>query len=229
VAYGQPEQRLFITFEGPEGGGKTTQIRLLADWLRDQGCDVITTREPGGTRIGDAVRAILLDPEHVEMQPQAEILLFSAARAQIVGEVIRPHLARGGVVLCDRFADSTLAYQGYGRELDLGALRMITSFATGNLTPELTICLDLPVLDGLRRKQGGDTAEWNRMEREEREFHERVRAGYLALASASSERWLVVDARQSIEQVQEKIRTRVRQIMPDHQLMLDGPQEDPTQ
>jgi dTMP kinase len=229
VTCGKPEQRLFVSFEGPEGGGKTTQIRLLADWLRDQGCDVITTREPGGTRIGDAVRAILLNPEHVEMQPQAEILLFSAARAQIVGEVIRPHLARGGVVLCDRFADSTLAYQGYGRELDLGALRRITAFATGNLTPDLTICLDLPVLDGLRRKQGGDTAEWNRMEREEIEFHERVRAGYLALASAASERWLVVDARQSVEQVQAAIRARVRRVLPGHCGTPGSPQEEPTQ
>ncbi len=110
---------MFVTFEGPEGGGKTTQIRLLAEWLRGQGCDVVTTREPGGTRIGDAVRGVLLDPQHVEMRPEAEILLFSAARAQLVGEVIRPQLERGGVVLCDRFADSTFAYQGYGRQLDL--------------------------------------------------------------------------------------------------------------
>jgi len=178
---------LFVTFEGPEGGGKSTQIRLLADWLRAAGRMVMTTREPGGTRIGDAIRGVLLDPGHVEMRPEAEILLFSAARAQLVGEVIRPHLARGGVVLCDRFADSTLAYQGYGRELDLDALRQITGFATGWLTPDLTFCLDLPVVDGLRRKQGGDLAEWNRMEREELAFHERVRAGYLALAAAEPE------------------------------------------
>ncbi len=204
---------MFVTFEGPEGGGKTTQIRLLADWLRERGCDVLTTREPGGTRISNAVRAILLDPEHVEMRPEAEILLFSAARAQLVGEVIRPHLARGGVVLSDRFADSTFAYQGYGRQLDLDALRMITQFATGGLSPDLTICLDLPVAEGLRRKQGGELAEWNRMEREEREFHERVRAGYLALASAAKERWLVVDAAQSVEQVQAAIRARVQQLL----------------
>lgn len=214
---------MFVSFEGPEGGGKTTQIRLLADWLRGQGYDVITTREPGGTRIGDAVRAVLLHPEHIEMKPEAEILLFSAARAQIVGEVIRPQLARGGVVLCDRFADSTLAYQGYGRKLDLEALRMITAFATGNLTPDLTICLDLPVPDGLQRKRGGDLTEWNRMEREEIEFHERVRAGYLALASAANQRWLVVDARQSVEQVQAVIRSRVRQILPDPKGTLRSP------
>lgn len=198
----------FITFEGPEGGGKTTQIRLLAQWLADQGHAVVTTREPGGTRIGDAVRGILLNPAHTEMRPEAEILLFSAARAQIVGEVIRPHLARGGIVLCDRFADSTLAYQGYGRQLDLTALRQITAFATGGLTPDLTVCLDLPVLEGLRRKQSGDLAEWNRMEREQLAFHERVRQGYLALAAAEPQRWLVVDASQPIGAIQDIIRGR---------------------
>lgn len=206
---------MFVTFEGPEGGGKTTQIRLLAEWLVERGSDVVMTREPGGTRIGDAIRAVLLDPAHVEMQAEAEILLFSAARAQLVGQVIRPQLERGGVVLSDRFADSTFAYQGYGRRLDLDALRMITTFATGGLTPALTICLDLPVAEGLRRKQGGNLVEWNRMEREEREFHERVRAGYLALASATSERWLVVDAMQPVEQVQGVIRARVRPLLAD--------------
>lgn len=208
---------MFITFEGPEGGGKSTQIKLLAAWLREQGCDALATREPGGTRIGDGVRSLLLNPEHTEMQPQAEILLYSAARAQLVGEVIWPHLARGGVVLCDRYADSTLAYQGYGRQLDLDALRMITAFATGNLKPDLTICLDLPVLDGLQRKRATASAatdDWNRIEREELEFHERVRAGYLELARMDRERWWVVDATQSIEQAQAAIRARVRQLLP---------------
>lgn len=207
---------MFITFEGPEGGGKSTQIKLLAAWLRAQGCDTLATREPGGTRIGDGVRSLLLNPEHTEMQPQAEILLYSAARAQLVGEVIRPHLARGGVVLCDRYADSTLAYQGYGRQLDLDALRMITAFATGNLKPDLTICLDLPVLDGLQRKRATASAatdDWNRIEREELEFHERVRAGYLELAQMDRERWWVVDARQSVEQAQAAIRARVQQLL----------------
>jgi dTMP kinase len=207
---------LFITFEGPEGGGKSTQIKLLASWLAEAGCDVLMTREPGGTRIGDGVRSLVLNPDHVEMQPQAEILLYSAARAQLVGEVIRPHLARGGIVLCDRYADSTLAYQGYGRQLDLAELRMITAFATGRLVPDLTICLDLPVLDGLRRKQANARAssdDWNRIEREELEFHERVRAGYLELARMAGERWWVVDARQSVEQAQASIRARVQQLL----------------
>ena len=185
---------LFITFEGPEGSGKTTQIRLLADWLGEQGREVLTTREPGGTRIGEAIRNVLLSPAHTEMCAEAEILLFSAARAQIVRGTLQPHLARGGVVLCDRFADSTLAYQGYGRLLDLDTLRQITQFATGGLVPALTICLDLPVVEGLRRKQGGDQAEWNRMERERLDFQERVRRGYLALAAAEPQRWFVLDA-----------------------------------
>jgi dTMP kinase len=205
---------LFITFEGPEGSGKTTQIRLLADWLSERGSDVLTTREPGGTRIGEAIRDVLLSPAHTEMCAEAEILLFSAARAQIVREVLSPHLARGGVVLCDRFADSTLAYQGYGRLLDLDTLRQITLFATGGLVPALTICLDLPVAEGLRRKQGGDQAEWNRMERERLDFQERVRRGYLALAASEPERWLVLDALREKEVIQAEIRQRVALLLP---------------
>ena len=205
---------LFITFEGPEGSGKTTQIRLLADWLGEQGREVLTTREPGGTRIGEAIRDVLLSPTHTEMCAEAEILLFSAARAQLVRQTLQPHLAQGGVVLCDRFADSTLAYQGYGRLLDLNSLRQITLFATGGLIPALTICLDLPVVEGLRRKQGGDQAEWNRMERERLDFQERVRLGYLALAAAEPQRWFVLDARREIEVIQAEIRQRVAALLP---------------
>jgi len=204
---------LFITFEGPEGSGKTTQIRLVAEWLSDQGLDVLTTREPGGTRIGEAIREVLLSPAHTEMCAEAEILLFSAARAQIVRETLQPHLARGGVVLCDRFADSTLAYQGYGRLLDLDTLRQITLFATGGLVPALTICLDLPVAEGLRRKQGGDQVEWNRMERERLDFQERVRRGFLALAAAEPQRWLVLDALREIAVIQAEIRQRVAALL----------------
>ena len=174
----------------------------------------MTTREPGGTRIGEAIRDVLLSPAHTEMCAEAEILLFSAARAQIVRETLQPHLVRGGVVLCDRFADSTLAYQGYGRLLDLDTLRQITPFATGGLVPALTICLDLPVVEGLRRKQGGDQAEWNRMERERLDFQERVRRGYLALAAAEPQRWLVLDALREIEVIQAEIRQRVAALLP---------------
>lgn len=200
---------LFITFEGPEGSGKTTQIQLLAAWLRAQGQLVLATREPGGTDIGDRVRAILLDAIHQEMQPQAEIFLFSAARAQIVGQIIRPHLARGGVILCDRYADSTLAYQGYGRQLDLVTLRLITDFATGGLRPDLTFCLDLPVEVGLRRKRAGAGEEWNRMEQETLAFHERVRRGYLDMAQAEPARWRLLDATQPVEALQAILRMEV--------------------
>jgi dTMP kinase len=200
---------LFVTFEGPEGSGKTTQIRPLADWLRAQGRDVVTTREPGGTRIGDAIREVLLDPAHHEMSPAAEILLFSAARAQHVAQVIAPQLGRGGIVLSDRYADSTLAYQGYGRGLDLPQLRMITAFATSGLTPDLTFCLDLSVIEGLRRKRGDAPAEWNRMERQELEFHERVRQGYLELAGEEPKRWVVLDATRPAAEIQAQIRAWV--------------------
>ena len=197
---------LFVTFEGPEGCGKTSQLRLLAAHLRDQGCDVLTTREPGGTPISERVRAIVLDPAHSDMEPTTEFLLFSAARAQHVAEVIRPHLEHGGVVLCDRFADSSLAYQGYGYGLDLEARRAITHFATGGLVPDLTFFLDLPVEVGLRRKTGGRGDAWNRMEQKQIAYHERVRAGYLAMAADEPGRWVTIDATGDIGSVQAAIR-----------------------
>ena len=200
---------LFVTFEGPEGCGKTSQMRLLAAYLRDQGWDVLTTREPGGTPISERVRAIVLDPAHPNMEPTTEFLLFSAARAQHVAEVIRPHLERGGVVLCDRFADSSLAYQGYGYGLDLEARRAITRFATGGLVPDLTLLLDLPVEAGLRRKAGGRGDAWNRMEQKQIAYHERVRAGYLAMAAAEPERWVTIDATGDMRVVQDAIREPV--------------------
>jgi dTMP kinase len=200
---------LFVSFEGPEGCGKSTQIRLLAGWLQVQGYDVLATREPGGTHIGDQIRSILLDPSHTEMNPRAEIMLFSAARAQIVDQMIRPHLQRGGIVLCDRFADSTLAYQGYGQQLDLGILRTITSFATGDLWPDATFYLDLPAEEGLRRKAGGGGDDWNRMERKQLEYHQRVASGYREMARTEPARWIVIDALQSIEAIQEQIRDEI--------------------
>ena len=197
---------LFITFEGPEGSGKTTQLKLLAEWLSEQGKDVLATREPGGTAISEAIRGILLDPTHTEMQPEAEILLFSAARAQIVAQVIRPHLQGGGIVLCDRYADSTLAYQGYGRGLDLDTLCAITAFATGGLVPDLTIYLDIAIEKGLQRKL---PQEWNRLEAQALAFHQRVREGYLEMAASEPDRWLSVDAFQPIANIQAAIRERI--------------------
>jgi len=203
---------LFITFEGPEGSGKTTQMELLRDYLEEKGYSVLATREPGGTNIGDQIRAILLDPHNTEMVPASEALLFSAARAQIVHQVIRPHLEQGGIVLCDRYADSTLAYQGYGHGLDLEMLHTITALATGGLKPDLTIYLDIDVEEGLRRKltahRAGKT-EWNRLDRQEAAFHRRVREGYLKMAAGEPDRWLVIDATQPLEAIQALIRARV--------------------
>ena len=204
----------FITFEGIEGSGKTTQIRLLMDWLKQRTERVLLTREPGGTRIGEQIRSILLDPANTEMTPEAEILLFSAARAQIVREVIRPRLEEGWIVICDRFADSTLAYQGYGHGLPLDDLLRITEFATGGLWPDLTVYLDLDVETGLRRK-AATPEEWNRMEAKAIDFHKRVRQGYRALAAQHPERWLVVDGERPPEQIHRQIRERVARLIGD--------------
>lgn len=196
---------MFITLEGPEGAGKSSQLQPLAAFLRERGYDVITTREPGGTPIGDQIRAVLHDTANTAMTPAAEVLLYSASRAQLVGEVIRPTLARGAIVLCDRFADSTLAYQGYGRGLDLDALQALTAFATGNLKPNLTLLMDLDVAVGLaRRRDGGE--EMNRLDLETIEFHNRVRTGYRTLAAAEPWRWVTIDADQAWEAVQAELR-----------------------
>jgi dTMP kinase len=203
---------LFITFEGPDGSGKTTQARLLYEYLQERGHPVFLTREPGGTGIGNQIRDVLHSLENTEMLPQAEILLYSASRAQLVGQVIRPHLARGETVLCDRYADSTLAYQGYGHGLDLQVLQVITAFATSGLKPDLTIYLDIDVEEGLRRKlaahQAGE-AEWNRMDQQELAFHRRVREGYLQMAAAEPERWVVIEAAQPADIAQRVIRAKM--------------------
>lgn len=201
---------LFITFEGPEGSGKSTQIRWLAAALEARNLPVLSTREPGGTTIGNAIRAILLDPARTEMSPRAETLLFNAARAQIVDQIIRPALAVGTVVLCDRYADSTLAYQGYGHGQELEPLRRLGDYATVGLKPDLTIFLDIDVQEGLRRKQSGGAEEWNRMEEKALAFHQAVRRGYLQLAADEPDRWLVVDAAQSVEIVHATILARLQ-------------------
>ena len=195
---------LFISLEGPDGGGKSTQALRLVEHLRAQGLEVLMTREPGGTAIGDQIRRVLTDLGNTPMHPRTELLLFSASRAQLCHEIIRPHLQAGGMVVSDRFYDSTFAYQGYGHRLDLEALRHITAFATGGLVPDLTLLLDLPAKDGLlRRKKHG---EWNRLDAYDLPFHERVRQGFLALAAADAKRWVTVDATRPAEEVQAGIR-----------------------
>jgi dTMP kinase len=208
---------LFITFEGPDGSGKTTQAQLLYEYLQERGYPVFLTREPGGTGIGDQIREVLHSLENTEMFPRTEILLYSASRAQLVGQIIRPHLARGEIVLCDRYADSTLAYQGYGHGLDLQVLQVITAFATSGLKPDLTIYLDIDVEKGLRRKlaahQTGE-AEWNRMDQQETAFHRRVRQGYLQMAAAEPERWVVIEGAQPVDLAQWTIRAKVEAKLP---------------
>ncbi len=194
---------MFITLEGPEGSGKSTQIRRLAKRLEAMGYPVMTTREPGGTSIGDQIRHVLVRMENEELHPRTEILLFLAARAQLVEQLIKPALQDGKIILCDRYGDSTLAYQGYGHGLDLEKLRQMLDFATDYLKPDLTILMDLDVKTGLMRKKAED--EWNRLDAYEVLFHERVRQGYLELANEEPERWRIVDASQGIDAVQEDL------------------------
>ncbi|MCP5095310.1 MAG: dTMP kinase [Chloroflexi bacterium] len=195
---------MFITFEGPEGSGKSTQITLLAAALQRQDLSVLQTREPGGTLIGDHIRSCVHHVGHTAMTPQAELLLYSASRAQLVGEVIRPSLANGTIVLCDRYADSTIAYQGYGRGLALQELHQITQFATGGLKPDLTLLLDIDVERGLaRRTDGGE--EMNRLDLEKVSFHQKVRAGYHQLAAAEPERWVIVNAERPLNIIQQEL------------------------
>jgi dTMP kinase len=198
---------LFITFEGPEGGGKTTQLEALASCLREKGLEPLCLREPGSTALGERIRGLLLEEEGVMLTPRAQALLFCAARAQLVEERIKPALDAGQLVLCDRYVDSTIAYQGYGQGLPIPELEAISAFATCGLKPDLTICLDVPAAVGLQRKRG--QGEGNRMESQALAFHERVREGFLALARAEPSRWLVLDATQAFDTVAEKIRAVV--------------------
>lgn len=198
---------MFITFEGPDGSGKTTQVAQIAEILRKRGYNVLHAREPGGTAIGDQIRHILHAMENKGMNPRAELLLYNASRAQIVAEAIRPHLESGGLVICDRFFDSTLAYQGYGHGLDLNSLRAIIDFATGGLRPDLTIYLDISAEAGIQRRlsamdKGG---EWTRLDAMGEAFHKRVQEGYHALAAAEPERWVTIQAAQPVEKVQADI------------------------
>jgi dTMP kinase len=199
---------MFISFEGTEGSGKTTQIKEVFSALRDKGHNPILTREPGGTDISNQIRAIVLDNlENQKMQPRTELLLFCASRAQLVGEFIKPNLAEGKLILCDRYAVSTLAYQGYGHGLPLDDLRQILNFATGGLYPDLTIYLDLPPEKGLERRRKGQMfgESWNRLDDKELTFHQKVYAGYEAIIAENPARFLRINADQQPEAVTAEI------------------------
>jgi len=193
----------FLTLEGPEGSGKSTQARRLADRLTALGYDCMVTREPGGTALGEAVRQILLRSPELSPVPAADALLFNAARAQLAAEVIEPALARGDIVICDRFGDSTLAYQGYGAGQPLESLRSLQEFAAGGLRPDMTVLIDLPPEVGLARKQADEVTRFE--ERADLDFHRRVRDGFLALAAAEPERFAIVDGRLTADAIEESI------------------------
>jgi dTMP kinase len=196
---------LFITLEGPEGSGKTSHIPHLIEYLREKGYVVFSTREPGGTPIGEQIREVIHDLKNQEMHPRTETLLYQAARAQIVEQVIKPRLADGEIVISDRYYDSTIAYQGYGHQQDLEQVRALVKYATGGLVPDLTVLLDLDVEEGLKRKKKDN--EWNRLDAYTIEFHQRVRNGYSEMVKAEPERWVVVQAGQTWESVQKELRT----------------------
>lgn len=210
---------VFITFEGIEGCGKSTQIQRLADRLHAQGARVVLTREPGGTVIGERIRSVLLDASHSAMAPVTELLLYTAARHQHVAEVIRPSLEQGRIVLCDRYADATTAYQGAARRIDPDAIRQLHRIATENLDPTLTILLDCPAAEGLARARernalSHEASKHDRFEREELAFHERVREGYLAIAADHPRRVAVIPAHGTIDEVHARILAVVTERLP---------------
>jgi dTMP kinase len=211
TANGSAPHGLFVAFEGGEGSGKTTQARTVAIWLRELGYDVINTHEPGATKVGMRLRALLLDTAHTGMSPHAEALMYAADRAEHVSSVIKPALARGAVVITDRYVDSSLAYQGAGRLLPVAEIARLNDWATGGRKPDLTVLLDMDPLAGLSRR----TRSLDRLEAEPAEFHGRVRAGFLALAAAEPARYLVLNAAQPADDITREITTRIRALLPD--------------
>jgi len=204
------EQRgLFITFEGPDGSGKTTQIRLLKEWLEEQGYSCVLSREPGGTVIGEKIRDIILDKNHREMDSRAEALLYAAARAQHVAQVIRPALEGGCMVICDRFTDSSIAYQAYGRGLGKDVAE-INRFATGGLQPDVTFLMRLSPEVGQSRIEG---REHDRIELEKMEFHRKVFEGYQELERSESQRIIGIEASGTIQEISQVIRRRMEELL----------------
>jgi dTMP kinase len=206
---------LFLSFEGGEASGKSVQAKRLAEWLQGQGREVVSVREPGSTPVGERVRDIVLHAQDIPLAPNAQALLYSTARAQLVRDVIRPELASGKIVIVDRFYDSTLAYQGYGHGADLDHLRAVTAFAVGDTRPDRTFLLDLPVEAAERRHASRKPGrEWDRFESEARAFHERVRAGYLSIARAEPRRIAIIPADRDEQAIAADIRREVERLLP---------------
>ena len=205
---------LFITFEGGEGFGKSTQAKKLGERLKAEGLEVMQTQEPGGTGLGENISELLKWNEGDAICPLAEVMLFNASRAELVTRVLKPALASGTIVVCDRYADSTLVYQGYGRGLSLSTVRAINAFACQGLSPDLTILLDMPVEKGMERKHG---TQADRFEKEGLDFHRRVCDGYLVLAAAEPQRWLVIDASLPQPQVASLVWDRVKKAIDSQQ------------
>ncbi len=207
---------MFITFEGIDGSGKTTQVERLAATLRGRGQDVLVTREPGGTQIGEQVRGLLMDKANTSLNARAELLLFCASRAQLVADVLRPHLEAGGVVICDRYIDSSLAYQGYGHGLGAENLWPVLNFATGGLLPDLTLYLDVSPDEGLRRRANASLfgEEFTRIDAMASAFHHRVYAGYAAIGEWAGARWVRLDASRTPDEMQAELLTTVNMRWP---------------
>lgn len=194
---------MFITVEGPDGSGKTTQLQLLANALIKKGYEVVMTREPGGTKVGNSIREVLLSPEHDEMTARTEMMLYAASRAQNVDQVIRPALARGAIVLCDRFVDASIAYQGYGLQYDLEQVVSLNKWATAGVTPDLTFLFDLsPEQSSHRMRERG---QLDRIEIRDEAFHQRVYEGFLTLLQQNPARMVRIDASQTIEIIQDEV------------------------
>lgn len=213
---------LFVTFEGPEGSGKSTQARLLDEFLRDRGYTVTLTREPGGTPLGEQIRELLLDPAHGEMDPRAELFLYLASRAQHVQQHIRPALERGEVVISDRFSDASLVYQGMARDVGVKRVRELNRWATRNTHPDLTFILDVPLRKGLSEAREGSSERWSsnrgdRIEQESEEFHRSVKRGYRTLAEQEPERCVLLKRDRGVDALQDDVRNRVLQRLQEHE------------
>ncbi|CAH0347556.1 dTMP kinase [Bacillus sp. CECT 9360] len=200
---------LFITMEGPEGAGKTTILQMLGESLKGLGYNILLTREPGGISISEQIREVILNKENTKMDGRTEALLYAAARRQHMVEIINPALERGKIVLCDRFIDSSLAYQGYARGLGMDEVYAINQFAIGGVMPDITVYFDIDPIQGLKRIKKSDNREVNRLDLEELNFHEKVREGYLKVIDKWKERFIVIDASRELEEVLEDAKSRL--------------------